>query len=478
MNQKNFLEKIKKIENKININQLRYANFNYWPYARLKILNKYNEISNSKKGPKRNILFLIFMVINSLIKYLKQPLKKESVDVLFFTRTSENQDIIDGKLFNKYSDSFIHYYSSSYNIKVIENYDFLKIPPNTERFNNRITYIFFLIFIHKIKFFFKKFFIIKKISFVQLNNEIKMNFDFTINIENNLFWIDYLAEFYEKILRQYKPKIVFLVCFYSTDGMALSLACSRLKINLVDYQHGSQNNFHPMYSNWNSVPKEGYEIIPDYFWMWSDIFAKKIKIWSSIINKHNTFIGGNLWFSFVKSNYSPYSMGLNKTNLLFKDNKKITILFTLQGDDYFPDFLFDFLNRFKSKYNFIFRDHPRLPLSDQIKGKLKLISQSHIDEISNLDLYVLLKNIDIHMTASSTVAFEAQSLNKPTIFYHINAINGFANLIGRNGFYFADNDTALENTINKIIRIKGNNLQYIKNDFFKKDLSSLSRRIS
>ena len=82
--------------------------------------------------------------------------------------------------------------------------------------------------------------------------------------------------------------------------MALSLACSRLKINLVDYQHGSQNDFHPMYSNWNSVPKEGYEIIPDYFWMWGNIFAKKIKIWSSIINKHNTFVGGNLWFSFVK----------------------------------------------------------------------------------------------------------------------------------------------------------------------------------
>jgi hypothetical protein len=474
MNQKNFLNKIKKIENKININKLRYANFNYWPFVRLKILNKYNKVTNVKKGPKRSILFLLLMFINSSIKYIKQPLKKEAVDVLFFTRSSENQDIIDGKLFNKYSDSFIHYYSSFYNIKVIENYDF-KMLPNIERFNKKITHIFFLIVLLKIKFFIKKFFIKKKISFVQLNNEIYKNFNFRIDIENELFWIDYLANFYEKILKQYKPKIVFLVCFYRTDGMALSLACSRLKINLVDYQHGSQNDFHPMYSNWNSVPKEGYEIIPDYFWMWGNIFANKIKIWSSMVNKHNTFVGGNLWFSFIKSNYFPYVMSQNKTNLFFNDNKKITILFTLQGDDYFPDFLLNFLNTYKNKYNFIFRDHPRLPLSDKLKDNLKLISKSSFDEISNLDLYMLLKNIDIHMTAFSTVAFEAQSLNKPTIFYHNNAINGFSNLIGRNGFYFADNNIDFENTIKKILKIKGNNLQYIKNNFVKKNLSSLSR---
>ena len=120
MNQKKFLNKIKKIENKININKLRYANFNYWPFVRLKILNKYNKVINVNKESKRSILFLLLMFINLSIKYIKQPLKKESADVLFFTRSSENQDIIDGKLFNKYSDSFIHYYSSFYNIKVIE----------------------------------------------------------------------------------------------------------------------------------------------------------------------------------------------------------------------------------------------------------------------------------------------------------------------------------------------------------------------
>ena len=73
---------------------------------------------------------------------------------------------------------------------------------------------------------------------------------------------------------------------------------------------------------------------------------------------------------------------------------------------------------------------------------------------------------DIHITGYSTVAFEAQNFNVATIFIHPNAMNGYNQLINKNGLFYAENVEDLNRLIDKLSFHKEN----IKPEYIVSDL--------
>ena len=78
----------------------------------------------------------------------------------------------------------------------------------------------------------------------------------------------------------------------------MSLACHKLKIKVIEYQHGFINDYYNMYTNWKNLPNNGFELLPDIFWVWAEDNAIKINEWSSKTNKHKAIVGGNMYLSY------------------------------------------------------------------------------------------------------------------------------------------------------------------------------------
>ena len=461
MNLKNFIDKINNLEKSVDISILEVFNFNPWPVIRQNIYTRYDEqfLINPNQFIRINLLTKINSFYLSLINYFKNPLKNEKVDILFLTRSSESLDIIENKKFNRYSDSFIHFFNNKYKIKVIETLDsYIK---TTNYYNSNTSNIFIKTLPLRIKSIiinkFKHIYNIKKI-----NNKIELEFNIKVSINRELIYINELRKFYEKILQSYSPKIVMLACYYRPDAMAMTLACKKHGIKVVEYQHGAQNNNHAMYSNWANIPQNGYELLPDIFWTWGNVSEERIKKWAENTNRHNAVIGGNLWLAYNKNQI------INNNNVNIKFNKeKYNILVSLQGDERFPDYLIEYIETLGEDYSWYFRNHPRIPVSEKLQNKLNSLSDISVNEAMALDLYALLTNMDLHITGYSTVAFEAQSFGVPTIFTHINAKNGHQDLIGKNGLYFAD---SIEDFSNKVSFIQENK-EEIKPDYIISDVT-------
>lgn len=432
---KAFINKINFIESKLNLNKLEYKDFNYWPVARITLRNKYyskKKINVLKKYD--SLATKLLRVFKSTLNYLNNK-KLQQSDVVFFTRSSEVNDIVDDKYFNRYSDSFSEIISN--NIQVIET-GFInrnrKYYYRSHVFNTDLISIILLLKSRLFK---------SNVDISEINKLFYEEFNLTIDLSGKLEYIYLLSKYYKKLLKKVDPKYVFLACFYREEAFAMSIACHDMQIKSIEYQHGAQNKYHWMYTHWSNPPKDGFKVIPEVFWMWGNQSKERIDKWAENTSKHSSIVGGNLWLLF-KKNYQKKQLDLftNKPN----------ILVSLQGDSRLPDYVLDhFLN---NNVNWIFRDHPRAKITLDLKNKLQAISPYDIDEYSEIDLYSLLNNIDLHLTGYSTVAFEAQCFDKPTIFYHPDAKDGHGEYLGRNGLYYADNKKELELLITELLNNK------------------------
>ena len=249
----------------------------------------------------------------------------------------------------------------------------------------------------------------------------------------------------------------------------MSLACHKLGIRVIEYQHGAQNDYHPMYTHWDNLPRKGYELIPDVFWMWGEASKKRIVKWAEKTTRHRVIVGGNLWVTCVRDGKSS----LKSITESFKEDKT-NILISLQGDQFFPTFLLESIENSPKEIMWHFREHPRIPISIKLKNKILKLPNCEITFSSQAPLYELFKYINIHITGYSTVAFEAQSFNIPTVFTHLNAFNGYEDLINQNGLFYADN---LESFNALIIKLSSGELK-IEYNYIVSNLMTHSNALS
>lgn len=230
------------------------------------------------------------------------------------------------------------------------------------------------------------------------------------------------AGVYRSLLERTTPSVVFVVSYYNIEGMAVNLACRALGIPSVDLQHGLEGDLHVAYARWRRVPADGYELLPERFWVWDEQDAAVIRRWSSG-PRHLPVIGGNLWLNAWLEGSGPVVADCDRRMLeaLEAHPGRKHVLVTLQiglTDTRTLAELIEAIRTTQHEWRWWLRLHPcMLEQRERVRALFTRhgITDCELDLATDLPLYAILRHVDLHLTHSSTTVIEAQRFGMPSV---------------------------------------------------------------
>ena len=445
MELKETIDKIIKIEQQCEVNAVLYKDMQVWPLIRLFISSQLwhpelEIIKSDEHYPSPandpvpdNILYKSRRMLSRAKKSLKNyyhlyyhyhEMKKISdnnqIDLLFFS-TDRNYTNIFGKYYNIYLDSMIEF--------VNDRYKLMKVEIGSEQVTATLPRYVDTIFIDA-----SHFNIAKRdelalnypdniINFVELKKVVEDCTDGKILLNERFFVnIAQLVEehqwFYSELLTRLSPKAVFVMCYFTPVVMALIRAANHLGIKTVDIQHGCQGPHHCLYSQWTKIPAEGYDLVPDFFWVWGERSKENIlRGQPEGRRRHQPVVGGNLWLAkYQQQKGFPEAPEVQEFFNSLKGYRKV-ILFTLQPlAEPVPAHVLEAMRRCPQDWFWLLRAHPLY--KSELPKIERLLRQNNINNFetkmsSDIPLYLLFQGIDHHITCGSSCGFEAITFNIP-----------------------------------------------------------------
>lgn len=427
------------IEKKFPVDQWRVNNLDVWPYIRIKLYYHLLNIGNVKIEERKNTIqnqkrtsriTTVKVLVKSFLATRKFYMSLKPKDVLFvgahFHRVFQN-----GVYLNRFFDPLIQKYNLEEKVYVFE---FQKYYSNS--FNKKAV----LHLAQELKNY-KSFKRIEKIlknkadtvnlrcykefqEFLNKNLEYTSSFEMT---EDDLIkWsrkVISVTPFFERIIKKVKPnKIVFLSYYGFDDNYAFINAARKMKLRVIDFQHGPQTNVHMAYSEWNKMPKGGFNVMPTEYWNWDYNSKKNIDVWAN-----NSLIKTKV----VGHPFIEYC--LKQKNDINDKNVKKQILFSLQTaplDLLIPEVVSLILN---SEYHWVLRLHPRneTPISEINRFLIhnKIDANTEIQTAEDVPLPHVLINSILHVTNYSGCVLEALALNITTVIIHNVGVEMFKHYI-------------------------------------------------
>jgi hypothetical protein len=234
------------------------------------------------------------------------------------------------------------------------------------------------------------------------------------NIRRDVSLVLAFSLYFEDLLERVRPQVCFLVSYYWLVGYGLVLSCKRKAVPSIDIQHGVQGPMHFAYGSWTKVPPYGYELLPTYFWCWTQRDADTVQEWSEATKgAHRCLVGGNLFLNFWKSNSSSLFRSCNNSVLekaiaLGADKQ---VLVTLQPGLLPEDFMQVLMSAIKSTVDSLhwwLRLHPlMLHERNKVKERFGQFANVDVDTATDVPLYALLRYMTVHVTHSSSTVLEA-----------------------------------------------------------------------
>jgi hypothetical protein len=452
------------------ITSLKYKHIFLWPVLRFGLWRGLRQ-SWQNNGARSRIIPLKTTVSLNAYKCFRDDynfielknLKKEHKDFLVFSNVRGVEQIyVDGEIYNKYTDPIyeeLQKVGSAVKLEVVKGDAIIDtrrhhepvsiLPPLTREVGYMIEADIPEDFAIKLQQFFPS-----------LNIQQK-------DIADTIEWFMRDYNLYKEILEKFTPKAVFFLGF--EFHLALSAAASDLNIKTVDVQHGLQTGWGPLYKWWDEMLFKRFNTLPSDFIVWGNRDKKHLLSEIASNSKSNVHIGGFPWiekqFQFTSYlqqstlklfreynmkvlislqhqnvipanlvqlvNYSIINIKKNlcknitNTKLQIDDINKIIEKYSqnklsagLQNaiskkaelesqKSYFENEL-SLINDKIDETNvlWIFRKHPKGKenLYHNIFNKRNVITS---DEINMVQIGVLLREVDIHITSSSTVVIEA-----------------------------------------------------------------------
>jgi hypothetical protein len=226
--------------------------------------------------------------------------------------------------------------------------------------------------------------------------------------------VESLSRLFEKWLLRAGCKCVFIDVWYSPEGMAASLAASRLGIPTIDFQHGTQHE-HWAYAEWQRDTIEGYRLIPRFFWVWGKTTAESFRATNGLNSQ--ALVGGNPWMNWWRNGNRPeLARAIAEARALTKGFQTALLATTQHTVPIDP--LLEFVHGSPRDWRWFVRLH-RAMTDERHSVKARFQAVGHpgvnVDEAGQLPLYALFHAVDVHLTGYSTCATEALAFGRPTV---------------------------------------------------------------
>ncbi|MEQ9109283.1 MAG: hypothetical protein RIF37_07465 [Rhodospirillaceae bacterium] len=245
---------------------------------------------------------------------------------------------------------------------------------------------------------------------------------------------------FSELLVRLKPKLVCVICYYSTDMFALVWACRDLGIPIADIQHGQQGAYHSLYNHWTVSPKNGYDLVPDFFLCWNErIRAMQQETVPDPEHRPHSIVTGNAWVD-LWSQGGPLKVSKEMQSFIDSYSARKTVLVGLQPkEDFFPDNLPSAMRR-TPDWLWLLRVHPhqryRIP---EIKVFLSAagLENFEIDHSTHAPLYALLRSVSHVVTPFSSLALEADQFGCPVTIIDPDGLEAYEPEISKGIFGYA-----------------------------------------
>jgi len=442
-----YFKELTKLPNEFNVNSLKVDSEYIWPYLRNRLWiqlfglsnNRTNRINLSPTAIQRG-------TFNDLPLSSRKKLKSKfgaleindinedmtNIDFLFLTviNSSEQTLLDNGQIYHRITDPF---YEIAQKVGKAKKIEILKVKSKaiekSLNYYHKVTYIFTpTIFRYGYS---------KKIRFFNLLSKLKKHIPSLnhngVQLREAIDWELHTRDFYIELLQKIKPKIVLLNGFhYQTP---LISACHALNITSIDIQHGIQVGWNPLYNNWKEMPTEGYQGLPDYFFVWGE---KELTSINNVFKgeKHSPILTGFPWLEkqleLTEKLKDEYILNFNKY--------RVKTLLILQKQPEVPKIYKDLIKNSPEDHLWIIRHHPKgnkFTLNDFTESrKSNILLDSYID---NITLPHLFKHIDIVISEGSTVASEADYAGLSNFIFSDKGKSNYVDEI-KNGHFFYMND--------------------------------------
>jgi hypothetical protein len=258
-------------------------------------------------------------------------------------------------------------------------------------------------------------------------------------------WFFHQRNFFKELLLKYNPKVIFFVGF--DYHYALICAAKELGITSVDLQHGVQAGWSPVYNHWQAVPSQGYEMLPNRFWVWGEYDASKIEK-NFPCESVKPLVGGFPWLDrqldFV---VDQVPKALKK---LTEDKQTIGLL-TLQDQVVFPRLFEQIIEQTSDQISWVIKRHPKHLKIDLSGIKAKVLFGKDYDGVSFL---TLIKEASVHLTECSTAVIEADYFGVPSVVTGEQGILNYSDFIEQGSIYHVESASEFEKLLIELLEMK------------------------
>jgi hypothetical protein len=470
VNHQEAVEVLAQIEQQFNVNTVRYKGLKIWPLVRLALWTKFQHPESditrtpslrTHSGKATSFSKIAVPYINMVRIHQKQLEALSSVapiDIVFFSRLEDHADCFDDRFYNRHVDPMTDLVKNRYSYVKLElsGNPISKCP----RFEPTV-------FIDPTYFLTKESLLegthqsnqLEKI--VEFGSLRKVVFNLSGGVAINESYFIFQARSIEKyqalftnILESLRPKAVFLVCYYYTIAMALVRACKALGITTVDIQHGKQGKYHGLYTHWTKIPEDGYELLPDIFWVWGQESQNNIQKWHPAgCQHHKPSIGGNRWLAkWANGNGLKLDQGAESFLERLDDFDRVILVSLQPLERPLPNHLLEAMQQSPKRWFWLLRLHPLYKhQKTQVCALMNQlgIRNFEVDSATNLPLYALLQKSNHHLTVYSSVCYEALVFGVPTTILGNSGLRLYDDYIREGFFNYADTADALLAFIHK-----------------------------
>lgn len=250
--------------------------------------------------------------------------------------------------------------------------------------------------------------------------------------------------FYKAVLPVKRLSRVYFINYYDPEVLGILHSLKSSGVTCLEYQHGIQNDLHPMYTRLDDV---GHSV-PDQFLTWNSVTTRRFEALNRFVSTSITEVG-YLWPAYYSRVFGGSSVG---RRVIEGEGPRILVALQLYPDFFNKDLLIA-IDRLGERFTWVVREHPLSVLTPSERGRF-LEASKRLSFDSETLLEEQLASSDLCITGFSTVGLEAKAFGCKVLFTHENALKGLSDYIDNVDFFYAG---SVESMIDRITQLTSPN---------------------